>query len=111
MVDEHDAMTSDTVGCRRGRRLDQQRAQRGEVDAAMAQGIVERRPVALHGKREVDRAVRAGGLRDGIDQFQQGSGPLGEGLIYLLAELRQLFECIHTRQSARSSAVWQGPLL
>ncbi len=53
--------------------------------------------MALHGEGELGGTVRPGGLGDSVDQFQQGGRPLGEGLVYLLAELRQTFECVHTR--------------
>ena len=65
----------------------------------------------LHREAEFGRRVWAGRLGHSVDELQQRSGALGEGLIYLLAELRQAFECVHTRKSARGSVRSQGPLL
>jgi len=67
--------------------------------------------MALHDQAQFGRAVRARHLRHGVDEFEQGRRAAGEGLIQLLAELRQTFECCHTRKFARSSVLLQAPLL
>ena len=111
MIEEDHATASDPM--RRGGRCGrgEEGTQGVQVDAAMAQGSVERGPMPLHREAEFGRRVWAGRLGDGVDELQQRRRALGEGLIYLLAELRQAFECVHTRKSARSSVLSQGPLL
>ena len=111
MVEEDDTTASHAMGRGEGGGASEQRAQLVQVDVAMTQGVVECGPMTLHGEAEFDRTVWAGRLGHRVDKVEQRSGALGEGLIYFLAELRQTVECFHTRKSARSSVLSQGPLL
>jgi hypothetical protein len=111
MIEEDHATTGDPMRRGRNGRFGEERTQCVQLDVAMPQGIVERGPTPLHSETEFGGRVRAWGLSHGVDELQQRSGALGEGLIYLVAELRQAFECLHTRKSARSSVLSQGPLL
>ena len=105
MIEEDHATTGDPMRHGRNGRFGEERTQCVQLDVAMPQGIVERGPTPLHSETEFGGRVRAWGLSHGIDELQQRSGALGEGLISLVAELRQTVECFHTRPFARSSAV------
>ncbi len=111
VVEEDHTTASDAMWCGGRSGLCEDGPQFVQVDVAMTQGIVERGPMALHGEGEFGGRVWTGGLGNGVDEFEQRSGALGEGLIYFVAELRQAFECVHTQKSARSSVLSQGPLL
>jgi hypothetical protein len=110
MVDQHDPTARHTVGTDGQGCLCEQWAQHVQVDSASVHRIVERGPMALHHQAQFRRAVRARHLRHRVDDLEQRRRAVGERLIQLLSELRQAFECLHTRESARSSVVWQASL-